>query len=255
MNSKLLLVYIKVKGLAYSKIPDDFCANIISMKLVILHGNGLAGISNRLSQIKKDFDPLSITEVNGKKQSLESVLAEISTPQLFSEQRLVILEDFDPALTGAGQSLEKLPHEDGLTVVLKFSKLLPSSSVILKEAVKLNAQVMALTEKDETPIFPFLDNLSDKKPLAFVQVDQLLKEYGSQYLLAMIFFMLRRLINPPKNLPPFVIKKLEKQKQNFGGSKITEIYQAALETDFKIKKGLIEEKIGLTMLVQKILSV
>ena len=86
------------------------------------------------------------------------------------------------------------------------------------------------------------------------QLDGLLKEYGSQYILTMIFFMLRRLVNPPKNLPPFVIKKIEAQRKNFDQEKIKELYKNGIETDFKIKRGLLEEKMGLTLLLNKMLD-
>jgi DNA polymerase III delta subunit len=217
--------------------------------LIILHGNGLSAISQKISQIKKEYDPMSISSYSGKAINLENVLPIISTPSLFSEKRLVVLEDYDDKI-----DLEKLPNDPDVTIVLKFNKTLTAASKLLKTAQSLKAQVILLTEKDEVEIFPFLDLLSDQNPRSYQVLDKILDEKGGQYLLTMIFFMLRRLVNPPKNLPPFVIKKIAVQQSKLPQSVIKRLYKLALETDFKIKSGLMEERLGLTLLVEKIIT-
>lgn len=218
------------------------------MSIVLIHGNAVIAKLNKISAFKKDFDPLSISEFNGKSLSLLQVLPEISTGGLFTEKRLVVLEDFENDL-----NLDIIPDDESLTVILKFSKPLPANSKILKQANLKKITIFNLTEKDETSIFPFLDNLSEKKKTALKDLDPLLSELGGQYLLTMIFYMLRRLITTPKNLPPFVIKKIESQKRNFSIDKVIDLYKEGLETDLKIKSGLIDEKTGLTLLVNKII--
>jgi hypothetical protein len=52
-----------------------------------------------------------------------------------------------------------------------------------------------------------------------------------------------------------VLQKLNSQKRNFDLQKIKLLYKIALETDFKIKSGLIEEKLGLTMILRKVLTI
>lgn len=218
-------------------------------KLIILHGNGLVSKSNKLSQIKKDFDNLGIKQFNGEEVDFEKIIAEISTPSLFSQERLIVLENFDEKI-----DLKKIPSDETLTVVIKFPKALNKLSSTLKEAQNLNAQIYLLTEQEENSIFPFLDTLADKNPKALSQLDKLLEDFGGQYILTMIFYMFRRLIVSSKKLPEFVIRKIESQKRNFTLEKIESLYKSALETDFKIKSGLIEEKMGLTMLCNKVLS-
>ncbi|MBI2595229.1 hypothetical protein HYW46_00650 [Candidatus Daviesbacteria bacterium] len=220
------------------------------MNLIIMHGSGLSALSHKLSAIKKGFDQISITELNCKDVGLGQVLAAIATPQLFSDKRLVILEGFDP-----GFKLTGLPEDENLTVVLKSNKKLTASSEILKSTASSKPQVILFEEKGETNIFPFLDMLAEKKGGAFGQLENYLEEWGGQYVLTMIFYMLRRLILPVKKLPPFIAKKIELQKKNFRLEKITFLYKEALETDFKIKNGLIGDKLGLTMLVEKIIKV
>lgn len=219
------------------------------MNLIVLHGNGLVGISNRLLAIKKEFDKDSVQEISVKKVEMGKVLAEISTPQLFSDKRLVILEDIEDKI-----NVEQLPEDDQLTLVLRFNKSIPKNSSLLKQAVNKKAQVIELTEKEESNIFPFLDGLVEKKSNSLKELEVLYEQFGSQYILTMIYFQLRKLATSPKNLPPFVLKKIAAQKQNFNQAKLVKVYRKVLETDFKIKQGLLEERIGLTILAKSFID-
>ncbi len=221
-------------------------------KLILVHGNGLAAISQKISSIKGEFDSLSTVLVSGKNFNWEKGVLEFSTPGLFSDSRLVVLEDFEAS---SEIDLEKIPKEEGLTVVLKYIKSLPANSVIIKQFNKLGGQIINLTEKDEVSIFPFLDMLAEKKKAAFLELGKLLDEYGGQYILTMIFYMLRRLVMKPKNLPEFVLRKIQIQKKNFSKNQVKQIYRFSLETDYKIKSGLLEEKMGLNLIVEKVINI
>lgn len=220
------------------------------MKLILMHGTGLTAQSQRLSLIKKGFDPLSILTLSGQEIIFDKVFIEISTPNLFIEERLVILEDFDDQV-----DLSKLPKDPNLTVLLRFEKNFSQSSKLLKQAQNLKAQIISLTENEETSIFPFLDNLALKNPQALTSLDKLYDQFGFQYLLTMIYYLLRRFLLPQKKLPSFVIQKIERQKKNFNIQKINSLYKSSLETDFKIKSGQAEEKTALTLLINKFLTI
>ncbi len=217
--------------------------------IILIHGNGLTGISKKISEIRKGFDSLSTQEFSGKQIEFDQAIIQFATGGLFVEQRLVILEDFDEKV-----DLEKLPSNQETAIVLKFTKNLTANSVLLKKAVELKAQIFNFTEDGETNIFPFLDALAEKNPKFMGEFDALLSEWSGQYLLTMIFYMLRRMVQDPKKLPPFVQQRIQKQKQNFPIKKIAELYKTGLETDYKIKSGLMEEKIGMTLLVNQILT-
>lgn len=219
------------------------------MNLIILHGNGLTGQINKLQDIKSRFDPLNIVEISGKESDFEKAVVNLSTSSLFSQERLVILEDFEESL-----DISKLPSEPDLTIVVRFPKALHASSKLLKSASSLNSQIILVTETDENTIFPFLDKLSEKRPQALLELDPLLEQFGGQYVLTMVFYMFRRLIQKPKKLPEFILRKLELQRRNFDPKKIKALYHFALETDFKMKNGLIEEKLGLTLILNRILT-
>jgi len=219
------------------------------MPIIILHGNGLAGISNKLSQIKKSMgEGVSVTELSGKNTGWGEAKLEFATTSLFDPQRLVILEDFKEV------RLEDLPQDENITVVLKFTKALTAASPILKGAPKFRAQVFVFTEEHEGPIFPFLDFLAEKDPKALRELEKNLEDWGEQYVLTMIYYLLRRYIQTPKRLPPFVIQKMARQKKNFPIERIEELYRATLETDFKIKQGELDPKIGMFLLTEKFLN-
>lgn len=221
--------------------------------IIVMHGDGLSSISEKISLYKKNFEPLAVSFISGKDFSFEEAVVKFSTPGLFSEKRLIILEDFD---SGSKFDLAKLPADMDLTVIFKFTKQLPQNSLLLKQATQVKAQLILLKEQDDKTIFPFLDALAEKKKReSYILFEENFGLFGGQYLLTMIFYLLRRLIMKPKSLPSFILQKVERQKRNFNKEKIREIYLSALETDFRIKSGLVEERIGLTLLLDKILAI
>ncbi len=219
------------------------------MNLLILYGNGLVAMQEKITSVKKNFDLTSIVEISGKELSFNQAVLNLSTPTLFSDKRLIILENFDETI-----QLDKIPDDDSLTVVIKFAKSIPSSSQLFSQAAKLKAQIIFFNEEKEISIFPFLDYLTNKDAKALTFLDKLLKEYGSQYILTMLFYMLRRLVLTPKNTSTFNLKKIEKGKINFPKDKMAYFYQEIITTDFKIKSGLMDEKQGLNLLVLRILA-
>lgn len=218
--------------------------------IVLVCGNAFSSISQKISQLKSTFDPIAISELNVRSLGWGQVVLNLSGGGLFDEKRLVILEDVD-----MGVSLDDIPDSLNLTVVLKFLKPLPATSNILKWVMQKKGLIFNLTEKNEVSIFPFLDALVEKRAERVLpQLDKLLRDFGGQYLLTMITFALRRLVATPKTLPPFVLNKIVSQKRSFTMDKIKNLYRECLETDFKVKSGKIDEKIGLTLLVEKILN-
>lgn len=219
-------------------------------KIIIIHGNGITAQTAKVLEIKKGFDPLSVQEINGRNFSWSDTILELSTPQLFSKERLVILEEFGDKEI----DLSLLPKDGDLTLILRFLQPLTASSPFIKKAQSLKLAVLAFNENDEKAVFPFLDQLAAKDQRALLSLDKLLAEYGGQYLLTMLFYLFRRmLIKPGGNLPAFVVKKIVAQSKNFSLDKLRELLKVALETDFKIKTGLVEEKLGMTLLVEQIL--
>lgn len=215
------------------------------MKLILVHGSLQDALLKKIATVKKEFDTLSITE-----SSEFSPGFSFASPGLFSEKRLVILENPDIKL------VEKALTETDpdLTILIKFSKTLEKSSPILKKVVEAQGEIVNFDESSQTSIFPFLDLLGNKSKNSFKEFEKNYSEFGGQYILTMLAYFLRRMIQKPKSSSSFMLQKLQSQKKNFSIEKIKILYQELIETDFKIKRGLIEEKLAVTLLVQKILS-
>lgn len=227
------------------------------MNLIVIHGNGLSSISEKVILIRKQFDPLSSFTIDGTGTEWDKIVSNISTGQLFSQKRLVVLEDFNPPSSACRliqADLIKLSYDENLTIVFRFSRLLSQSEPILEEIKKLRGQIITFEEKDEVSIFPFLDLLADKNPKVFEKLEKHLKEWGGQYVLTMMFYMLRRMLMTTKKLPAFAAQRINKHKQSFSLERIKILYRLTLETDFKIKTGVMEEKLGLTLLVQNVIA-
>ncbi len=214
----------------------------------LFHGSGALGMLNRISSIRKNFEPGSVIEFSSKTSDFTAVKLTLESTPLFMEKRLFILEDFQNI------NLENLHPDENTTIILKFPKALVSSAVLLKNAAKLKVQVADFPEEKETSMFPYLDALAEKNPKALSELQSHLDEWGGQYVLTMICYMLRRMVLPPaKTLPSFVSKKLELQKKNFPPGRLRAFYRRVLETDFKIKNGLLDEKTGLFSLSEQFL--
>lgn len=213
------------------------------MKLILIHGSFQDAALKKISQIKKQFDPLSITESDSSGFSLGS-------PGLFSEKRLVIIESPDI------KTVDKVTEEKDpeVTVILKFSKSLEKASPVLKKVTEVGGEVLIFTENNETSIFPLLDMLGTKNKNTFKEFEKNYSQFGGQYLLTMLAYFLRRMIQKPKSGSDFMKQKIDAQKRNFSIERISRLYREIIETDFKIKQGLIEEKLALTMLVKEILA-
>ena len=215
------------------------------MNIVLVHGSFQSAVLKKIGEVKSNFDPLAVTEISDAGSGFS-----YSSPSLFSEKRLIILEN--PDLKTVEKGIEEKSPE--LTVLIKFSKYLEKSSAILKRLVEVKTEIFVFEESDQTSVFPFLDMLGNLNKKAMVEFERNYLEFGGQYILTMLAYFLRRMVQRPKTGSDFMRQKIEFQKINFSLDKITQLYRVILDTDFRIKQGLIEEKLGVTLLVQKILS-
>lgn len=214
------------------------------MKLILIHGSLQDSVLKKLSEIKKTFDSLAVTEISNNS------VFNLSSPGLFSEKRLAVFENPDI------KTVEKILEETDpdLTVIIKQSKSLEKTSPVLKKIIEMKGEIIEFNESNQTSIFPFLDMLGTLNKNSLKEFEKNYPEFGGQYLLTMLAYFLRRMIQKPKSSSDFMIQKIETQKRNFPLEKIKSLYKEIIETDFKIKQGLIEEKLAVTMLVQKILA-
>lgn len=211
------------------------------MKLILIHGSLQELVSKKVSEIKNNFEALEINESDGSDISLNS-------QSLFSEKRLVILND--PNLKAVENVLENEHPE--LTVILRFSKTLEKSSPILKKITGAKVETFSYIDPHQENIFPLLDMIGNKNKSAFAELEQNYEEFSGQYVLAMLGYFLRRMIIGSKS--DFMNQKILSQKKNFPLEKIKKLYKEIIITDFKVKQGMLEEKLGVTLLIGKILD-
>lgn len=212
------------------------------MKIILVHGNLPEAVFNKVDSIKTGYDPLSVTEVDA------GSAIDLSSASLFSEKRLVIFDNPDIKL------VEKLEDDNSpeLTVLLRYAKLLEKSSPIIKKAGEIKAEIFSFEEKNQNTVFPFLDFLGNLNAKAYVEMEKNYKESGGQYLITMLTYFLRRMILN-KTSSDYMRSKIERQKRNFGKETIMDLYKELIETDFKIKRGFIDDRMGVLLMVEKIL--
>lgn len=216
------------------------------MKLHLLHGPGRTGSRKKLLDLKQKFDPNNVVVFEGdiNNQEVSSLLA---TLPMFSDERVIILENPDENFV-LDSSL--ITHHSSL--ILWFDHEVSEKKPIMEWVRKNNGQILHFPESKEISVFPFLDYLGNRDKRAFWEMDKLKKaHYDSQYLITMIFYLLRNLIYTPETAKDFVKKKNSKMRDNFSREELVNLYKFILETDFKIKSGLIDEAQAEFMLVKE----
>lgn len=197
------------------------------MKAVLLHGPAISVSRKKLSEIKQKFDSANVITFE-KGTDTKEILAAAQTAPMFGEERLIIVEN--PSGAFSNFTLPALPF----TLILWFDHEIDPKK--FKEA-----EILFFPEAKETSVFPFLDKLAQKDKMAFLELDKLKKAgLDTQYFIIMIFYLLRSLIYQPQKAHPFARQKAQRQAKNFSREELIDLYKFVLETDFKIKKGLLE---------------
>ncbi len=213
------------------------------MKLILLHGAAITSSRAKLVEIKKKFDTNNVIVFD---PSINSgyVIASLQTLSMFGEEKLIVVENpQDDLLLNLPPTIYNLPA----TLVFWFDHE-------LKKLPK-EADVLFFPEAKEISVFPFLDKLGMKDKRAFLELDKL-KRFGfdSQYVITMIFYLLRNLVATPKGARDFVRSKNEKMRKFFSSDELVDLYKFVLGVDFKIKSGLLEPSQAEFLLVNKFIG-
>ncbi len=218
-------------------------------KLLLLHGQGIINSRKKLIDIKGRYKPEDITVFSGN-INIEELLGNLMTINLLAAERLVVIENPPDTL-----EVKYLDLPDGVTVVFWLDHEVTATKLLLKLVKSLNGEILFFAPDKEVSVFPFLDALGNRDKKAFILLEQLKAEkIDLQYTITMILYLLRSLVAPNDNVPQFVKNKLSKQLQNFSMEGIKANYRFILETDFKLKSGLIEKKQAEFQIVQKFMS-
>lgn len=209
------------------------------MKLQILHGPAINSSRQKLLQIRKAFD-LDNVVVFEKGADARDILDNLVSTSLFSNERLVILEN-------PPESFSFDSFDSSVTLVLWFDHEIDPQKWP-------GAEMLFFPEAKEVSVFPFLDYLGQRDKRAFLELDKLKKGgFDHQYLITMIFYLLRSLIYTPQKAATFVKNKNAKMRPNFSKEELKNLYKFVLDVDFKIKSGLLEPLQAEFLLVNKFL--
>ena len=211
------------------------------MKLVLLHGPAIEASRKKLLEIKQKFNTDDVVTFE-KGADTKDILDNLVSTALFSSNRLVILENSPEDFTFYTQ------NPNPLTLVLWFDHEIDPKNW-------KDAEVLFFPEAKEVSVFPFLDYLGSRDSKAFLEMDKLKKAgFESQYIITMILYLLRNLMATPKGAKDFVKNKNAKMRKNFSADELVNLYQFVLNTDFKIKSGLLETEQAQFLLVHLFLD-
>ncbi|TSC87555.1 MAG: Uncharacterized protein G01um10147_533 [Microgenomates group bacterium Gr01-1014_7] len=205
------------------------------MKAVLLHGPVISSSRGKLIDIKKKFDPNNVV-VFDPSASSGQIMASLQTVPMFSDDRLIIIENPQEDFV-LPYTLYSIPY----TLILWFDHEIDPKKYP-------QAEILFFPEGKEISAFPFLDLLASKNEQsstayknAFLELEKLKNAgFDTQYIITMVFYLLRSLIYLPKKAHPYVMQKVAKQRKNFSQGEIISLYRFILDSDFKIKKGLLE---------------
>lgn len=225
-------------------------------KLVLLHGPARVASRKKLLDLKQKFEVNDVVTFE-EGSSIKEIADNLVSTSLFSDERLVILEnppeDFTnytlyPNPLGAAAS-------SAYTLILWFDHELSDKNTILKWIKEHQGEILNFEESKETSVFPFLDLLAAGNIKAFSEMKKL-KDAGYDifYFNTMVIYLLRNLMNTPKNVPYFVADKLQRQRTRLNKKKIVSLYKDILGFDFKLKNGLIESPQAEFFLVNKFMD-
>lgn len=217
------------------------------MKVILLTGVGEGQKRNELLKIKRQFSPETVSALDLKEDSLSELEKAIRLLPLFGEEKLVIAENAPDQL-----DLSLWNPNNDLTLVL-LSQNPKENSPLLRSIQERRGKIINCPGEKELSAFPFLDCLIEQKKQTFLELAKLLETYGGIYTLTMIYYLLRRNILPPP-LSSFIQKKIAEQGKKYNLADWSRLYRLCLQTEFKIKSGLISENLGLTFLAEKIVS-
>lgn len=217
------------------------------MKLTLLYGTDQVAIANTLLRIRSDHPSAEVIELEGAKISTPELKAALGTQGLFGSDRLVLVHKPSEELNLTGLEFGET------SLVFISEKELKADSALVLSTKPLHPQVINCNIIQAVTAFPFLDLLFQKNPKVYIELEKLLAEFGTQYVLTMIGYGLRRLILPSKSSSDFMHKKLDTQKRIFPEEVRAYYYRELLETDFEIKQGEITEKTALVSLIEKFL--
>lgn len=215
------------------------------MKLLLLHGPASQISRQKLINLKTKFKLDNIVVFENVSDP-QVILGHLMTQSLLGEEQLFILEN--PPEDFTNYTLNPNPS----TLIFWFDHELSEKKGVFEFVKKAKGEVLFFPESKERSIFPFLDLLATGDNKAFLEIKKI--NFDIHYIITMVYYLLRNLLLIPKNAPPFVRQKLERQRKRYTFKKLTNLFKEVLEIDFKLKSGLLERPQAEFLLINKFLT-
>jgi len=202
--------------------------------LLLLHGPAINSSRKKLIEIKQKFTTKGGTEsviTFEKGSEVSEILANLQTISMFDGEKLIIAENPPEEIIPSASLLQS-----SATIVFWFDHELKKPPEIK------DIEIFFFPEEKEASIFPFLDSLGQRSTRAYLELEKRNKTSpdDTQYILTMVFYLLRSLVTTPNSAKDFMKQKNARMRKNFSQEELVSLYKFVLETDFKIKSGLLE---------------
>ncbi|MDD2822655.1 MAG: hypothetical protein PHQ59_01105 [Candidatus Daviesbacteria bacterium] len=219
------------------------------MKIVVLAGPGEVNKRSEMLSLKQKFQSDAIYSFDLSSGNLKDIEQCLTSQSLFNNlEKLLIVENTPDDL-----DLKKLVKKDNTATMLFLASNPKAVSKLLTSAKEINAKIMNFEAEKEISAFSYLDALIEGRQEAFEEMQKLLNIYGGMYVLAMIYYLLRRNMLPMP-ASTFMQKKIKAQKQKLTKIDFENLYQMIIKTDFSIKSGNLPENIAIVTLTQKFVN-
>lgn len=224
--------------------------------LYLLHGPGVVSSRNVLVRLKGKYNNSEIVVVEKGIISLEKLQEISESCPMFSNKRLIVLEDALVYLRDEiFEYLERIPSF--VDIIFWQPEELKKSSKLYQFIFKQKGIIYFFREDYPKEVFPFLDALIRRnKKVALLELNSLLLA-GKEplYILKMITWQVRNLLrikdNPlgEKRFHPLVFKKIMANIHNFNYEEATGAYKNILKADLLIKSKNVDPSFVLFRLV------
>lgn len=235
--------------------------------LFLIHGDDVSKSRETIIQIVNKLNSIPNTtiikkEVNISDITPQEVLNFCRSKGMFGEVPLIILDcegttkfDFGPFL----DILHIVPSSSN--VIFLSPKELTKSNALVKACEKLGIKVSLHNNLPDSNVFKFTEALFSKNRKATYTELHKLQNAGEDafYIFSMILYSLRSIaavtygLESASKMAPFVVNKVNKQKDHFPDTKLKKLYETFYETDLGMKTGSSDPELLLTLAIEKVL--
>ena len=229
--------------------------------LFVIHSQNSSFVEEELRRVKKKFDTLEHIEHFAKDISPAKLLDITSTYDIFQNPPHIVVR-FD-------KTVEPEPYYEISTKIFKTSPTtfvfpydLTQTHPFIKNVSKVKFEVRTMQSASFPKVFGFVDSVfQQNRDPAYKQLNQLLLEGTDQfYILSMVLYGLRNIYFAKFQSPEFFAlkdysrNKALTQSKKYTEDVVLELFNYLYTIDKKVKTGIYSVEVGLSLVLEKILS-